>query len=261
MIVLRAGEAQAVLRDDAGGRVASLTVGDVELLVTGPADDPMGWGSFPMAPYAGRVRDARFEHDGVAVELPVALTPHAAHGLVYDRPWTRVDDGHDPSRCALAIELGHDWPFGGSVAQRFQLSEHALHCTLDVAAGDRSMPAEIGWHPWFRSQGPIELAATEMYEREGKLPTGRLVRPKPPPWDDCFLNAEPVRFPVGPLTVEVSSDCDHYVVFNELEQGIAVEPQSGPPDAFHLRPRVLSPHQRLERTMTIAWRSSLHTGR
>lgn len=261
MITLRAGDAEAVVHDDFGGRLGSVTVRGFELLVTGPADDPMMWGSFPMAPYAGRIRDARFQHEGQTVELPRSLPPNAGHGLVYGRPWTRVDHGDDPAACTLAIALGDEWPFGGRVEQRIELRAEALDCGLSVVADDRSMPAEVGWHPWFPSPGPIDLRATAMYERDGELPTGRLVEPAPPPWDDCFLTSEPVRFPVGDLTVTVSSDCDHYVVFNEMEHGIAVEPQSGPPDAFHLRPRILGPHQRLARTMTIAWRSPLHTER
>ena len=93
-----------------------------------------------------------------------------------------------------------------------------------------------------------------MYERaDDHLPTGRLVDVRPPPWDDCFVATAPPRFPVGPLTVAVESDCDHYVVFDEMDIGIAVEPQSGPPDAFNLAPRILGPGESLERTMTIRW--------
>ena len=70
---------------------------------------------------------------------------------------------------------------------------------------DEPMPAAIGWHPWFRRhlvgpdgrRGPvaIEVAPAMMYEHgTDGLPTGRLVAPKPPPWDDCFVElAGPVR--------------------------------------------------------------------
>lgn len=254
MIELRAGAARVAVVPDAGGRLGALTVGGVELLVTADrADGPTMWGCFPMAPWCGRVRNAQFVDDGELVELPRSMPPHAAHGLVYDRPWARTDDGSDPAACALAIDLGPAWPFGGRAEQRFELDDDQLRATLAVVAGDRSMPAEVGWHPWFASAGPVELRATAMYERAGVLPTGRLVAPGPPPWDDCFLTTEPVRLPVGALTVTVSADTDHVVVFDQLDHGVAVEPQSGPPDAFHLRPRVLGPGERLERSMTIRW--------
>ncbi len=57
-----------------------------ELLVT-EAIGPMATGSFPMAPYAGRIRDARFAFRGQSYDLPATMPPHAIHGTVYDRPW------------------------------------------------------------------------------------------------------------------------------------------------------------------------------
>jgi len=255
MIRLEASPAVVTVAAEAGGRVGSLTVGGVELLVVGgPAEHPMAWGSFPMAPWAGRLRNARFEFDGAVYDLPPSLPPHAGHGTVYTQPWVRTDDGADPGAADLVCELGPSWPLGGRAEQRISVTPSALICQLAVIAGDQAMPAELGWHPWFRTSGPIDLRTRQMYERVGELPTGRLVPPAPPPWDDCFVTTEPVRFPVGPLDVAVSSDTDHVVVFDGSSNGIAVEPQTGPPDAFHLAPRRLAPGDRLEATMTISWR-------
>jgi aldose 1-epimerase len=254
-VQLRHGDNVATVVPAAGGRLGSLVVDGTELIVTGDPDDvSMQWGSFPMAPYAGRVRKGRFVHDGTEHRLPITLPPHAAHGTVYDRRWERTDLGDDPAVVALACPLGDRWPLGGTAAQRIELGDGMLECRLRVTAGHDSMPAEIGWHPWFRTPGPVELRATAMYERaDDHLPTGRLVDVRPPPWDDCFIITGAPRFPVGALVVSVESDCDHVVVFDGLDIGIAVEPQSGPPDAFHLAPRVLAPGESLERTMTIRW--------
>ena len=50
---------EAVVDLEAGGRLASFVVDGRELLVTeGPG--PIAWGSFPMVPYAGRVRNGWF---------------------------------------------------------------------------------------------------------------------------------------------------------------------------------------------------------
>jgi hypothetical protein len=98
-----------------GGRIASFVVDGHELLLTdGPA--PMGWGSFPMAPYAGRIRDGRFEFRGRQHELPLLMPPHAIHGTVLDRPWRVVDHR------AITTELGPSWPFGGRAVQQFELA-------------------------------------------------------------------------------------------------------------------------------------------
>lgn len=259
VIELRTGIATATADLASGGRVASIRVGDVELLVPGtPRDDPTMWGAFPATPWVGRLRDARFEHAGETHTLAASLPPHAGHGTVFARPWTRTDDGADPTAATLRCDLGPGWPLGGHAEQVMRLGPHELRCSLAVVAGDRSMPAEVGWHPWFRSAGPVAFEATAMYERSGLLPTGRLVEPSAPPWDDCFVVDGPVRFPIGPLTVGVTSDAECVVVFDQLAHRpsphrLAVEPQSGPPDAFHLAPRVLQPGERLQRTMIIAW--------
>ena len=66
--------ANAKLRIDPsqGGRLASLQVFDHELLVTS-APSPLHWGSYPMAPWAGRVRHGRFSHDGREYQLPLRM--------------------------------------------------------------------------------------------------------------------------------------------------------------------------------------------
>ncbi|MET0143246.1 MAG: aldose epimerase [Ilumatobacteraceae bacterium] len=258
VIELRAGPARVSIDPASGGRIAALAVGGTDVVVPRRAGDHvMLWGSFPMVPYAGRVRDGRFVLDGVEHALLRNLPPHAGHGTVYDRPWQRVDDGSDTPTVALTCPLGDRWPLGGDASQTFTLTPSALHCTLAVTAGTRSMPAEVGWHTWFATRLPVELSADAMYERgPDGLPTGRLIGPAPPPWDDCFVTAAPVGLHIGALDVQVTSDCDHVVVFDALDVGTAVEPQSGPPDAFHLRRRVLAPGEALERRMTIAWKST-----
>ena len=238
MFDLHAGPATATIAPAAGGRVGALVAHGVPILVDhSPVDHPMLWGSFPMAPWVGRLRQGRFDHDGVRHQLPPNLALDAGHGTVFDRPWQRTDDGDDDTRAELSAALDAPWPLGGRAEQTFTLGPMSLRCTLAVTAGDRSMPAEIGWHPWFATTGPIELPASGMYELDPDgLPTAHLVTPTAPPWDDCFVVTGPVRFPVGPLQVAVSGDWDHVVVYDGLDIGIAVEPQSGPPDAFNLRP-------------------------
>jgi aldose 1-epimerase len=83
-----------------------------------------------------------------------------------------------------------------------------------------------------------------------------VVEPSDPPWDDCFMNTDPVALHYDravAAVVEVTSDCDHWVVYDEPSNATCVEPQSGPPDAFNLEPHVVSPTAPLARAMTISW--------
>ncbi|MFP5326916.1 MAG: aldose 1-epimerase [Acidimicrobiia bacterium] len=254
MIELSAGDATASVDDRCGGRVASLRVDGVELLVT-EGDGTFRWGIFPMVPFAGRIRDGRFDFDGVGHQLPRVLEGHALHGTVFERVWDAIGDA------TLRTDLGEVWPFAGSVEHAVDLRPDSLRLHLRLRATEK-MPVTIGWHPWFRRDlgrgSPANLAVTAdaMYERDAKLPTGNLVEPSPPPWDDCFTG---VRWPVvlrwpGFATLEISSDCTHVVVYDEEEGAICVEPQTGPPDAVNLgEAAVVESGGEIVAAMTLRW--------
>jgi len=241
----------------AGGRVASLVVDGRELLRT-EGSGPVAWGSFPMAPYAGRVRDGVLRFAGATHRLPITMPPHAIHGTVLDRRWQVV--GAD----TIETDLGPDWPFAGRVIQRFELATDHLTCRLELHA-DEQMPASIGWHPWFVRRpadvsGPLELdlEAGAMYVRDADgIATTQLVAPAPGPWDDCFtdLRRPPVlRWP-GFLELTVESDCPVWVIYTVPDDALCVEPQTAPPDALNTDPTVVLPGHPLVAEMTWRWRS------
>ena len=242
-LVLEAGDARLTVSPTQGGRMTSLVVGGQELLVT-EGWGPIRWGCYPMAPFAGRIRDGRFTFGGRTVELPRNLPPHAIHGTVFERAWTAV--GPD----ALTIDLGPDWPFPGRVDQRFALRVDGLEVTLTLTA-DAPMPISLGWHPWFRRHltgtAPIPLAASPGIELAfdarrmvvrgpDGLPTGAWTQPGPRPWDDCFTDlASPPRVTwPGVLSLELTSSAPFWVVYDEPVEGICVEPQTAIPDAVNL---------------------------
>lgn len=216
---------------------------------------PMTWGSFAMVPWAGRVRNGSFRFDGNQYQLDLDLPPHAIHGTVYTQPWTVGDVGQ--TFVSLTCPLADHWPFGGAAAQRFELDDDRLSCTLSVTADQLAMPAQVGWHPWFRKPDSANVRFAKMYERdESGIPTGQLVDPPTGPWDDCFVQPlAPRELRYDDLTVTVDSDCDHWVIYDEPSDATCVEPQSGPPDGFTLKPDRLEPGETLTRWMTIGWTS------
>jgi aldose 1-epimerase len=251
MIERRAGNAVVHIAPEHGGRLAALAVDGHDLLVAGDGDShPMLWGAFPMIPWAGRVRHGRFSFAGQTYQLPITMPPHAIHGTVHDRPWEVEPDG------TLAIDLGPDWPFGGSARSRVDLEPHQLTWTLEAHADARSMPAQVGWHPWYRRPAQLDIAPNAMYELDDEsIPTGRLIAPPPGPWDNCFTDlAGPPRitFPGGP-TLTITSTCTDWVVYTQPEHALCVEPQSGPPDAFNRTPHVVEPGAPLVARMTLRW--------
>ena len=246
-LVLRAGDVRLTVDQSKGGRLASLRIGAREVLLT-EGWGPIGWGCYPMAPFAGRIRDGRFAFRGRDVQLPLNLPPHAIHGTVFERPWAVASQADD--RLVLTTDLGSAWPFQGKVTQSIRLSPGGLEAALALEA-DEAMPAALGWHPWFRRRlgDPLDgtgaareevdvvIDAASMFERGADgLPTGALVPPGPRPWDDAFtgLRTSPiVRWPHA-LEITLTSTAAVWVVYDERAEGVCVEPQTAPPDAINL---------------------------
>ena len=250
MISLRSGAVTVTVDAVNGGRLAALEVAGHATAHqrTSPNTDRCTGVSFPMVPWAGRVRRGRFTFGGRVHDLPLDMPPHAIHGTAYRRPWHVEAVGDD----AMSMSCDLAWELGGRAWQRITAGDTSVSCVLGVVAGDRAMPAEIGWHPWFTKPLAMTFRPEAMYARDGEgIPTGELVPPPPGPWDDCFVNTDTVELHYAELTVTVSSDCDHWVVYDEPPHATCVEPQSGPPDAFNLHPCVLEPGEQLVRTMVI----------
>lgn len=247
----------------AGARIGQIDVGGQPLLVDVPTRHerkPTMWGSFPMVPWAGRIRNGRFTFGGVDHQLTInhrdgadRRQAHAIHGLGFDRVW----EVHDVQRTSCTCSLRLDWEFGGIATQTIAVFDDRIVVTLQIETTRGPLPAEIGWHPWFRKPDRLEFSPTQMYRRDDLgLPTGELVEPTDGPWDDCFVNTHPIWLHYdrssAPI-VRIDSGCDHCVVFDHLDHATCVEPQSGPPDAFNLDPHVVDPSAPLARTMTLSW--------
>jgi aldose 1-epimerase len=258
VIELRAGSASCTVSADDGGRIASLDVGGTDLILRhAPSLPPAGWGSYPMVPWAGRIRGGRFRFDGIDHELPINFEAHAIHGTGFEQPWEVVD--RDATCVTLACRLA--WVLGGVAEQRIELADDSLTCTLTVRAEERAMPASIGWHPWFVKPERIDVQFERMYVRDEEYITdGRFVEPPPPPpWDDCFAGPRVTpRLWIAGVEVSIASDCQYWVIYDMPPHATCVEPQSAIPDAFNHAEELggatrLEPGDELRRTMSIHW--------
>jgi len=263
VIQLASSDVTLTVDPDCGARWTSLLIGDLELLGRGDAEGvPPGVlsGCFPMAPFAGRVKEGRLDFRGTSSSLPIGAPPHALHGTVYGVPWEVLESG--PAYAELAVDLCSPWPFAGRVVQRLSLQEDRLSAALVLTAAE-DMPVTLGFHPWFPrhlSRGgavTVGIEGGRQYERgPDHLPTGRLIAPTPGPWDDCFvgLDVPPRLIWPGALELELTSSRDTWVLFTELPDAVCVEPQTGPPDAVRLGlADVVPAGQSLALQMTLAW--------
>jgi aldose 1-epimerase len=239
-----------------GGRVAQIKAHGVDLLIgrgQGPdPDSPLAWGSYPMVPFAGRVRRGMFGFDGDEYLLPINFENHAIHGYGFDRPWSVT--AQDASSVELELDLGRDprWPFGGTARQRISVDAEAVVMELSVGDAAVAMPASLGWHPWFRKPERMTFEPEAMYRRDADgVTVDELVAVPAGPWDDCFVNHRPVHITIGDVELRLSSPCTDWVVFDMRAHATCIEPETAPPDAFSIRPRRLDAGDRLSATYRI----------
>jgi aldose 1-epimerase len=95
-----------------------------------------------------------------------------------------------------------------------------------------------------------------MYELDAQaIPTGRLVDPPEGPWDNCFtaLQSAPTLDWAGALRLRLGSSADHWVIYDEPEHAICVEPQTAAPDAFNRTPQVVEAGASMHAEFWLAW--------
>ncbi|WP_426368769.1 aldose 1-epimerase [Streptomyces sp. E-08] len=255
---LTAGDAELTINAEHGCRIESLRIGDTEVLRQGER-----YGSFPMVPWCGRTENGRFRNGVTTHQLPVNAAPHAIHGTVRDRAWKSARTS--ATEAVFTCELDDPWPYKGRVTQVFELAEDSLTLRFGVETYDDSFPAQAGWHPWFlRNLGgggqDVTIGFTPAWQEErgeNHLPTGRRIDPLPGPWDDCFGMPDGVDVTLtwpGELELKVASRAEWVVIYDEPEDAVCVEPQSGPPNGLNTLPRLVTPIDPLEVASTWSWR-------
>ena len=253
LISLSAGGDTAVVDPDRGARIASLTIGGRERLVTREASDgsDTGWGCFLMVPWAGRVSGALVPFGGKRYRVRENLPPHGIHGVGFDKAWDVLESGG--TGCRLALTMPEDqWPFGGRVIHGIDLSEGRLDLSARVTAA-KAMPVTLGWHPWFARPPGGDVAVTVpshsmLVTTEDLIPTGASepvsgaydLRDGPllgdRRLDTVFVAPEgPGRVAWPDLTLEISMTEPLTTMVVYTPEGAAcVEPQTSWPDAFRL---------------------------
>jgi aldose 1-epimerase len=168
LITLRADRAGLVLAPAAGGSVVRYWIdggaAPLDLLRPWPAPregDAFEAAAFPLVPYSNRLRAGRFSFKGRRVALPLNRPPerHSIHGQGWQVSWVPLEvRGHEAT-----LEYRHaadSWPWAYRATQRFVLAPASLGVVLTLTNESAStMPAGLGWHPYFRRTPGTKLTA------------------------------------------------------------------------------------------------------
>lgn len=238
-----------------GGAITRLSFGGVDLLRPWDGSESVRrTGCFVLAPFSNRVGEGAFEHDGQHYPLRRLSAEHPLpiHGVAWKRAWSITE--RNPAR--LCLRFAHqpegdsvlDWPFAFEVEHSITLDDDGVALQLTLRNNDsRSMPAGLGWHPYFlrreacrlrfEAQGVWHNDAHDLPAKQTSIPAEwdfSTERPlQQPDLDNCFAGrTEPItiRWPNEgvELTMHPSETLDHLVVFTPAaEMGFfAVEPVS-----------------------------------
>ena len=250
---------------DEGGRIAQVVFRGVPLLIDreGATDPVLGWGCYPMVPWAGRLAEGRFQFRRDVVKMAPNMGPHAIHGLGFLHPWSVV--AQSTSSLVARLDLASaGWPYSSWSEQRISLGPDFVHLEMSVHSSEREFPAQVGWHPWFRRPASLAVSFDSMFVRDDNhLTTTTIVSPTEGPWDDCFTGLrDGPRLTIDDVTITLTSSCDDWVVYTEPEHGLCVEPQSGPPNAFNSRKEsgldIVGPARVLQHSFTWRFSAELH---
>lgn len=227
-------------------------------------------GSFIMAPWANRVKEAKFTFEGKPITLRVNTADGTAqHGDVRKRPWNVVKQ----DAASVALEYNSEafadsnWPWKYLCRVEYSLEEGGLHARLSVHNTDKEpFPTGCGHHPYFSrrlwdDRDVIELRAPV----SGRYPLKNACAIGPAAPDELsrrladfatipdehidtvfagFGGTAELRWPSSGVTLRMkaSSNMSHLVLFAPHANGksgtplpfIAVEPQTQVNDAFNL---------------------------
>jgi aldose 1-epimerase len=111
-----------------------------------------------LAPYAGRIRNAKYWFDGSEHDLkPGQADRTVFHGFARDTDFSLVRIDYEPGEVTLTFyaDIRSDqvpgYPFRVGLQTTYKLTRHGVAVTIEASNLDsHPAPISVGWHPYFR---------------------------------------------------------------------------------------------------------------
>ncbi|MBL0356232.1 MAG: aldose 1-epimerase [Chitinophagaceae bacterium] len=225
-----------------------------------------GFKGCKLSPFACRIRHSTYPFEGKTYTADkFILNGHAIHGLIYDAPFTVIQQQADENSATVVLKYEYratekGYPFNYDCIISYQLKpNNELVITTEIINRDEgNIPIQDGWHPYFtlgKSINELELTLRSsqqiVFDKE-LIPTGELKA-----WDefyngkllgttffdDCFLLDLSADQPLcvlkdveHQLQVEIrpAKSYPYLQLYTPPHRNsIAIENLSAPPDTFN----------------------------
>ena len=251
-LTLKSGPLRLVVCPELGGCLAGLWHGDTPVLRSREAADlqtSREAACFPLIPYSNRLGFRRFRWQGRdhVTQPNFDASPHSAHGVAWQCPWTITEHGADYATLAYAHVGDDHWPFDFKVTQTITLGDNALDLALAFTnTSAQSQPVGLGWHPYFPKRSRSRLHAEISARWESDPGTGLPTRPVSQTsldgdvahlnFDHCFDGWQgAVRIRDEKLSLRLQSSLSRLVVYTPPSKPyFCVEPVSHVSNAIHM---------------------------
>ncbi len=172
MLEIESGTANAIVKPSLGGSLLSFTIDGIDVTRRAQSTtDPRDTSSFPMVPWVNRIDRGKFAtSDQVHSIQSNTDEPHPLHGHGWQREWS-VDD-HEADRVTLRYDhAGDSWPWPYTAFLRYLLEPDRLIVDMEVVNRSESttMPAALGFHPYFERPAKISATVDGRWEVDGDL--------------------------------------------------------------------------------------------
>lgn len=213
-------EGQEAVVVEVGGGLRCYRAHEVDVLA-GYAEDELckaGRGQLLM-PWPNRIRDGRYEFDGVEYQLGLSepALHNASHGLVRWASWSVLDEAEDGSALTVGLRLHPQpgWPGTLDLRVTYALGPQGLSVTTQVNnAGSARVPFGYGAHPY------VALGETSLAEVQLTVPGDR----------EVLVDGQKIPTSTAPVTPETdfrqTRELGH-VALDTAFTGLARDPQTG----------------------------------
>ena len=268
-VSLEFGPGSKAVISTTGAALLELSI-DSNQLITKAADPLKVFAGSVLAPWQNRLAKGEWVDDfGNLHKLPIneANRNNAHHGLVFDSEFSIQHRSNNSVVLGTNLASPNGYPFNLSIRISYLLDDSSLTCEFSVTNnGDKAAPFVIGFHPYFTignsEKTKLTLPAQSFYtQNENKIPIERLnvagssydfrvgknltgVTLDDTFTDFDFVNEEAVSVletEDWKIELSQSENLGYIVVYltdsyeSEVSNvsAIALEPASGPPNAFN----------------------------